>query len=210
MKTRRLLFVLIGLAALALTGCKYYTNQPVTSTISICHGKSYVKHFKKGANSANRGVFFPRFVMDSIVRTGSNNGVEIFLLCDTASFHPLIIVDANVDPSRFELKKAKSRYLSAEYRTRNCFKSSDGSCNTIHNYGTGNCILTGVYFPKKVISKILEKKCYTGIVVYIGNDTANHYPMIMEGTSKKPGTVTVYNTNSVTSKTYCPRVCGTL
>ncbi len=211
MKTKNL--YLLSCLLFVLSGCCYYTHPPQTNTIGIHHGRSYVNHFEKISQSKNWGAFFTRDTLDKVLKYNSDNGVNIFIGCEN-TFHPLIMELANGEKNKFKIKSSKKCYLSSEYVTHACFDiNKDGNCMSVNNYSnTGKCEVTGAYFPRNVIEKILENKKFTGIVVYIGLDASGKYPLIMQGTKKipDPKDINLSSTYSVVSRTYCPRVCGTL
>lgn len=210
MKTNKILSILISTALFALTGCCYYTHLPETGTVCKRHGRSYVKHFVEISESKNRGAYFTRDTLEDVLNDNSGNGVNVFIGCED-TVHPLIMELANGDQNKFEIKKPKKCYLSSAYVKHACFNKNDQNCVLINNYSNqGQCELNGAYFPKTVIQEILKHKKYTGIVIYIGSDAANHYPLIMQGTETIPTEINISSTYSVISRTYCPKVCGTM
>lgn len=198
---------------ISITGCSYYTHPPQTGAICKAHGRSYVHHFAEISGSKNYGAYFTRDTLNYVLKNATGDGVNVFIGCED-SLHPLIMEMANGGKSEFKIKKAAKCYLSSEYVTHPCFDmKKDGNCNSVNNYSNrGKCEVSGAYFPKAVIEKILSCKNFTGIVVYIGSDAAGNYPLIMQGTKSKPDPkdIHIFSTYSIVSKTYCPKVCGTL
>lgn len=197
---------------IVFSGCSYYTQTPASGIICKSHGRSYVNHFVDVSGSKNRGAYFTRDTLQFLLDDQSINGVSVFIGCED-TVHPLIMEAENNRKDSIKLKGSKKCYLSSAYVTHTCFNKKDGNCKSINNYSNeGKCEVTGAYFPKKVVEEILKCKEFSGLVVYIGLDAANHYPLIMQGTKYKPGPseINISSTYSIVSKTYCPRACGSL
>ncbi len=169
-----------------------------------------INNFIRITHSANKGVYFSRAVLDSLTKDIINyNGVFVSIgAMDSAGkiYHPLLMEQGIGDKNLFEIGSSDSCYISRSYRSY--YGVSDRYINSFAK--ETRSLNAGVFFPTDVITTIMHYPNYTGVVIYISSE-GNYHPLIMEGTKEKPVPEQIPPSNRIYfSKTYCPRVCGTL